>query len=258
MEGVIFDIKRFAIHDGPGIRTTVFLKGCPLNCFWCHNPESRKAGVEEVSRQNSCETSTLGWKIDSKSLLDEILLDQVFYEHSEGGVTFSGGEPTMQSKFLLNLLMLCKENGIHTTVDTSGYTSRNVLEKIIPYSDLFLFDLKMINRSKHEEHTGVDNQLILDNLRYLDEKGVEYHLRIPFIPGINDTKVDLDQLISFIGSLKQSSRVHLLPYHKTGLNKYKKFGIQQTEIKTDPPDQNRIGEVSDYFKNQGINLVLGG
>lgn len=258
MEGVIFDIKRFAIHDGPGIRTTIFLKGCPLNCFWCHNPESRKPGIEELSVKTGSERSTLGWKINANDLLDEIQLDQVFFEHSEGGVTFSGGEPLIQSDFLLEILKLCKENNIHTAVDTSGYSSRKVLDQIMPYCDLFLFDIKLINNKKHKEFAGVDNKMILANLVYLDEKGLSYDLRIPYIPRVNDSEKDMDEMIHFIKSLKRVSRVHLLPYHKTGLNKYKKFRIQQTEIKTVPPDQIRLEKVSEYFENRGIKLILGG
>ena len=178
--GIIFNIQRFAIHDGPGIRTTVFFKGCPLRCWWCHNPESHKILPEKFDGCNlrrgfdqsfSMNKDEIGKEISVDELMNEIVKDRVFYEESGGGVTFSGGEPLMQPEFLIESLKECKALGIHSAVDTSGYTSEGVIDRVSSYADLFLFDLKLMNDDVHEKYTGVSNQIILKNLIELDQLG---------------------------------------------------------------------------------------
>jgi pyruvate formate lyase activating enzyme len=258
MEGVIFDIKRFAIHDGPGIRTTVFMKGCPLNCFWCHNPESRKMGVEQLPVKGKMQQESIGKRIRAEELMHEILKDKVFYDHSGGGVTFSGGEPTMQPDFLSFMLTLCKENGLHTALDTSGYVPVDKLKGFLPFTDLFLFDLKFIDPVKHKRYTGVDNSLILHNLKYLDQAGAKIDMRIPLLPGYNDTDDELNHFLQIILSLENELSIHLLPYHETGKNKYRRFCLKEPEFKINPPDQGQIDRVKDFFQQADLPVQIGG
>ena len=257
MKGIIFDIKKFAIHDGPGIRQTVFLKGCPLKCWWCHNPESRKQGVEK-KRNTDCnkEEMTIGWEIEAIDLLQEFLKDKVFYDHSDGGVTFSGGEPTMQMDFLEEVLSLCKENGLHTAIDTCGLLKRKDLDRLIDLTDLFLYDLKHLDDAEHIEHTGASNKQILANLEYLNLKGKEIHLRIPLITGFNDSEDHLHQLAEYILNYESITEVKLLPYHKMGEGKYSKFDIKRTHRTTLVPDTKKLEQAKSIFKQNKIDLEI--
>jgi pyruvate formate lyase activating enzyme len=172
LKGLIFDIKRFALHDGPGIRTTVFLKGCPLRCWWCQNPESIREFPETIkvksvssSYNKFCEEeSTFGKEYSVDSLMEELIKDRIFYEESGGGITFSGGEPLVQYKFLSETLNRCKKNGLHTVIDTSGYAPIESFNEIYNMTDIFLFDIKMLNAELHRKFTDVSNELILRNL----------------------------------------------------------------------------------------------
>jgi pyruvate formate lyase activating enzyme len=174
-KGFIFDIKKYSINDGPGIRTTVFLKGCPLNCLWCHNPESRNMKPERISASSyswnfysqSCDPEIIGREASTNEIFGEIKKDIPFYEESSGGVTFSGGEPLLQINFLKSLLTICKTSGIHTAVDTSGYVPYANFETILSLTDLFLFDIKIVSEELHHKYTGVSNKLIMENLQKL-------------------------------------------------------------------------------------------
>ena len=229
--GVIFDLKRFAIHDGPGIRTTVFFKGCPLRCWWCHNPESHKVLPEKFEgcniRSNINHSLSaldeVGREVTITELMEEIEKDSVFYEESGGGVTFSGGEPTMQPDFLLSLLTKCKESGLHTTVDTSGYAPTKTFEKIIDRTDLFLYDIKLMNDELHQKYTGVSNRLIQTNLKWIDDNHKNICIRIPVVPGITDTQANISDTINILLKLKNISEINLLPYHRAGEGKYSRF-----------------------------------
>jgi pyruvate formate lyase activating enzyme len=258
MEGVIFDIKRFAIHDGPGIRTTVFLKGCPLNCSWCHNPESRKKGVEKIWSAKEDKYLALGRKVGVEDVMNEILADKIFYSSSNGGVTFSGGEPTLQLDFLESLLKQCKNEGLHTAVDTSGYVNANGLKRILAYTDLFLYDLKMMDAEKHRKYTGVSNQLILENLQLLLSEGALVDLRIPLIPQINDSKTDMEALVAFIRAKHQIRNIHLLPYHRTGQHKYEKFHLKPADYLPETPDDHYLQRQRDFFNAHGLKVIHGG
>ncbi|MFO7890106.1 MAG: glycyl-radical enzyme activating protein, partial [bacterium] len=204
--GTIFDIKKYSIHDGPGIRTTVFFKGCPLRCWWCQNPESQNtkpdiipAGISKrkFHIQYKKDKELIGMEMTAEEVMAEIRKDIIFYDESGGGVTFSGGEPLFQPDFLHQLLFKCKKEDIHTAVDTCGYASREVVERIIPLTDLFLFDLKLMDDQEHKKYTGVDFQPIKDNLIFLSNQNSVISIRIPVIPGITDTKVNLDKMIQF-------------------------------------------------------------
>ena len=223
VEGILFDIKRFAVHDGPGIRTTVFLKGCPLRCAWCHNPESQPLGISVFEGRQG--TLTVGRKVSVEEVVTEIERDTVFFDESGGGVTFSGGEPLAQSAFLNALLDRCGALAIHRTVDTSGYAPCADLLKTASRTDLFLYDIKLLDDSQHRELTGVGVGLILDNLRALCGTGVSIRLRFPVIPGITDTASNLDAMNAFLRSLPRALPLDVLPYHAAAMDKYPRFGM---------------------------------
>ena len=231
LSGIIFDIKRFAVHDGPGIRTTVFFKGCPLKCAWCHNPESINPNPEIIKAvkvmdgKRFHQESVVGRKISVAELIYEIEKDRLIMEESKGGVTFSGGEPLMQPEFLKAMLQVCKDKGIHTTLDTSGFTSVATLKKIIPLTQLFLFDLKTLNPELHYNEVGVPLENVLNNFKLIKDYGKRTRLRIPVIPGFNFTDENLDLYLKFITNNKDRlERIHLLPYHSIADHKYIKVG----------------------------------
>ncbi len=192
MQGLIFDIKRFAIHDGPGIRTTIFFKGCPLECWWCHNPESRNPEQETVIREHKLNGEVFeirevtGRRMSVSEVLREIEKERMFMDESGGGVTLSGGEPLMQPAFCLALLRECRSAGIHTTLDTTGCVSKKIMTEVMAFVDLFLYDLKHMQENIHKKYTGVGNKLILKNLKFLHESGKNIILRLPVVPGVND------------------------------------------------------------------------
>lgn len=232
-KALIFDIRRFTVHDGPGIRTTVFFKGCPLSCWWCHNPESRDTCPEKSTkhivlsgRKFEREETTGKW-MTVEEVMHDILQDRIFYDESGGGVTFSGGEPMMQESFLYDLLRNCREQGIHTTLDTSGYATRASIENISPWVDLFLYDLKIINKELHIKYTGVPNGSILDNLEFLYRSGKNVILRFPVIPGITDTAENMSDMREFLSHLRipgtPDLQISLLPFHSMAREKYRRF-----------------------------------
>jgi pyruvate formate lyase activating enzyme len=266
MQGLIFSVKRYSIHDGPGIRVTFFLKGCPLNCLWCHNPEGLSPLPETVIQKNKigerefCKKQEAGQYYSAGNVLDIIEKERVFINHSKGGVTFSGGEPMLQPEFLYDALKRCSESGYHTAVDTSGYSSAENFKLIIPYTDLFLFDLKHLDNLKHIEYTGVSNDVILDNYRMLNESGKDIFVRIPVIPGYNDDSDHLNRLKLFLSSPAIGSvrKICLLPYHKTGSSKYAKFHIPVHMENVDPPSRLRMQELKEFFSATGIKVKIGG
>ena len=267
MKATIFDIKHFAVHDGDGIRTTVFFKGCSLKCLWCHNPEGisrykeialspdkcilcgRCADVcersvhsftaghslirESCSFCGRCEENcpagaitVYGKEVEINEILPELLEDREFYESSGGGVTLSGGECLLQADFCQKLLMKLKERGIHTAIDTCGFVGRSALDKVIPHTDLFLYDIKAINDDVHKRCTGFSNKAILDNLIYLDRCGKRIEIRVPLVPGYNDGEIE--KIAEFTRNLKNVSGIKILPYHKYAGSKYDSLGMENT------------------------------
>jgi pyruvate formate lyase activating enzyme len=241
--GLIFDIRRFSVHDGPGIRTTVFFKGCPLRCWWCHNPESQDESVEETLKtllldgKKYSRKEKTGKFMTVGEVMREILRDRVFYEESGGGVTFSGGEPLMQPEFLYSLLEECRRNGVHTAVDTCGSAGNDVFRNILPFTDLFLYDLKIMDDELHRKFTGVSNDRITDNLKNLVRQGKNIMIRFPVIPGITDTRKNINAMKDFLtrifiletdNSYKDNTdgriMINLLPYHSMSKRKYERFG----------------------------------
>jgi len=298
--GLIFDIKRYAIHDGPGIRTTVFFKGCPLHCPWCHNPEgldlnpelsfneSRclkecteciricpKDALSRLERNISidrkkcdlcgncipvCPTQALeiiGRELSVEEVMREIEKDRVFYEESKGGVTFSGGEPLAQLAFLNSLLEECKKNGLHTALDTCGYTPFENLEKISDKVDLFLYDFKSMDDGKHREVTGVSNQLIIENLKKLSAKGSKIVVRLPIIEGVNDTDENITKTAEFIASLPDIKEISLLPYHKGGRQKYARLNKVSKLDKMAAPSRDKIKRIKKKLERFGFQVKIG-
>ncbi len=245
MTATIFEIKRFAVHDGDGIRTTVFFKGCPLRCVWCHNPEGLVAapqaaffahkcvGCGECQKEGFTAENCLGnarvaygREVSVEELLPVLLEDKDFYDNSGGGVTLSGGEVLLQADFAAALLRALKENGVHTAVDTCGLVPREALEKVIPYTDIFLYDVKAYDEDVHIACTGQSNELILDNLRYLDQIGKRIEIRIPYVPAFNDGQIE--SIARFLSGLSHVERVKVLPYHSFAGSKYEALGMKNT------------------------------
>lgn len=265
MAGILFDIKRFAVHDGPGIRTTVFLKGCPLKCLWCHNPESiapQPCTVERVScigEQTFRNNEVVGEQKSVEEVMAILEKEWIFMDESGGGVTFSGGEPLFQHEFLAELLTACKKRGIHTAVDTCGFASPEVLLKIAPLTDLFLYDLKMIDSERHQFFTGVPNRVILDNLKELVNRKSKVRIRIPVIPEVNDTEDNISETIALLKSLNGTIEgVDLLPFHATAIGKYKRFEINYNMNKTRKPEASEMNSFKLQFEAAGFEVKIGG
>ncbi len=300
-EGLVFDIKRYAISDGPGIRIVVFLKGCNLNCAWCHNPEGIAAGQERMyalSRcigcgtcVSACPNSALTLTPDGivtdttlcemcgtcaavcptkaiemsgtlqtvEELMAEIEKERVFFEQSGGGVTVSGGEPMLQSDFLVRLLEACRACGIHTAVDTAGLVSTETLLKVASRTDLFLYDLKLMDSDRHREWTGVPNGKILENFRTLAEMGAKVVVRIPLVGGVNDDEENISQTARFLNGLPgEKIKVNLLPYHKIAQAKYAKLGRGEAFKPLEEPTQNAVKRAVDILGEFGIEASIGG
>ncbi len=266
LQALIFDIQRNSFVDGPGIRTTVFFKGCNLRCRWCHNPESQSFEKEILFYKDKCKScgrcagisvrnsdfvcpygakSVCGKYYSTDALLREVMKDEIFYISSGGGVTFSGGECMLQIDFLLEILKKCKENGIHTAIDTAGNVKWENFEKAMPFTDLFLFDVKMMDSSLHKQYTGVDNTLILENLAKLLSTGAKIIIRIPVIAGINDSVEELEKIKSFIKSYPSVQKIELLSYHGMGEHKYAAIGREAEKF--NPPCDEKMKKLLNIF-----------
>lgn len=275
IKATIFDIERNSYVDGPGIRTTVFFKGCNLHCAWCHNPESQSALPQMMFYQNKCTgcgkckekcpnhlekcefcgkcalycpqdaREICGREYIPEEVMREILKDKSFYELSGGGVTFSGGECMLRVDFLEVLLRECKKNGIHTAVDTAGHVPFESFEQIIPYTDLFLYDIKCYHSDKHRQYTGVGNELILANLKKLLNMEQAVWIRIPIITGVNDTKEEMQELKAFLHSAGAPEKIELLPYHAMGEHKYAALGMEAQTFCV--PSEDKIIQLKEIF-----------
>ena len=220
MKGIVFDIRRGVTKDGPGLRTSVFLKGYPLRCVWCHNPESQSPEIERaVTTGEVC-----GREMSVEEAMAEVRRDAVFYASSGGGVTLTGGEPMMQADFALALASAAHAEGIPVALDTCGFAPWSEFEKMLPVVDLFLYDLKCMDAKRHRELAGVENRVILENLQRLDDAGAKTWIRCPLAPGLNDSDEDLAALRDFTSWLRGMEKLELCPYHPLGLEKYAKFG----------------------------------
>lgn len=298
--GTVFDIKKFSLHDGPGIRTTVFFKGCGLRCWWCHNPESQRPRPELLLRPELCiqcgacraecphgavqpdgecfitdrarcdlcgscvavcaadAREIVGREMTVEQVMAKVLPDVIFYDQSGGGVTFSGGEPLLQVDFLLDLLRACKDHDLHTVVDTCGFASPETFERVRPYVDLFLYDVKLMDDARHRVVTGASNDLILDNLRRLAAHDHPVILRVPVIPRCNDDADTLRQIGALAQSLPNVIRVDLLAYHTLGIDKYKRLDRPNPMPETAAPSEGDMAAIRRLLESFGLNVTIGG
>ncbi len=299
--GLVFDIKRYAINDGPGIRITIFLKGCPLHCRWCHNPESISPRVQKMYTANkcigcgecvricpmqACELTQAGIVTDENlcigcgqcaqacpalatemsgryetvgDLLDVIEQERPFFDQSGGGVTFSGGEPLLYPEFLTEILDACGRRQIHRTVDTSGMASAKNLLEVAKRTDLFLYDLKLMDSNKHKEWTGAGNKRILKNLRALADSGAEIQIRIPLINGVNADDKNIEATAAFVAALPGPGRkISLLPYHNVAAGKFTKLGRDYQPWPMAEPDSGDLARVVARFAAHGLTASVGG
>ncbi len=302
--GIVFDVKRFAVHDGPGLRTTVFLKGCPLSCLGCHNPEGQAMGPELLLRPERCTLCgdcvaacpheaisisqgalSIAWdrcelagacvdvclpgalemtgrERSVDEVLDLIEADRIYYDESGGGVTFSGGEPFTQPEFLRDLLLGCKGRELSVVLDTSGHVAPDTFRELAPLASGLLFDLKVMDESRHEAFTGVHNRWILENLRWAAaaaaDGGPRLTIRIPLIPEINDDDDNLRAVAEFLTSLGSPPPVDLLPYHRLGVDKYERVRREYRLSETKPPDSGRIDHAVAVLEGAGLKVTVRG
>lgn len=296
---MLFNIQRYSLHDGPGIRTTIFLKGCPLKCWWCHNPEGISfkqelivhhkkcigcGGCAEVCAYNAISPGRLinfvdrkrcvlclkcaeecpaaaiepaGTKMTAEQVFHEVVKDKVFFDQSGGGVTISGGEPLFQPEFLYILLQKLKKAGINSAVDTAGYARWSDLALVSPLTDLFLYDLKLMNSRLSRKYTGRSNKLVLRNLKKLAQIHGNIQIRIPLLPGINDDRENIDSIGRYIRDLGLR-RVSIHPYHYTGFAKYEKIGCSYKLPQMEAPMPEAIVRVKDCLEQYGLNIILSG
>jgi pyruvate formate lyase activating enzyme len=296
--GIVFDVKHFAVHDGPGIRTTIFLKGCPLSCLWCHSPESQSPLPEVAYYPNLCigcgacveacphgaqtmgtpkiikelcqgdgrcaeecyagATIMYGAEATVEDVLKEVDKDRLLYETSGGGVTISGGEPAMQSGFASALLRAFKEGGYHTALDTSGHAEQSSFERVLADADLVLYDLKHMDSFTHEEITGVPNGLILANLERAAGSGKTLVVRVPVIPGYNDSPENITAMASHLGGLEGVESVELLPYHNLGAPKYLALGREYPLQSLQTPEPEELKGLGSILEAEGLRVVIEG
>ena len=294
MSARIFEIKRFAVHDGDGIRTTVFFKGCPLKCVWCHNPEgidfkpelayyenkcincgecirvcpnnahTIEKGVHIFNRKKctgcgNCEEVCLGnaltlygEEVTEDELLPKLLEDKEFYENSNGGVTLSGGECLMQSDFCAELLKKLKENGINTAIDTCGFVPQQAIDKVIPYTDVFLYDMKAYDEDIHIKCTGYSNKLILENIKYIDSCNKAIEVRIPYVPDYNSDQIE--KIAVFLKDLNNLTKVRILPYHNYAGSKYTSLAKENT-LPTKLPTDSEMEDARTILRKYGLKVV---
>lgn len=295
----IFNIQKFSVHDGPGIRTTVFFKGCPLKCWWCHNPESQNLNNQMLHDRDKCTLcgtcvkvcpqgaikiednilttdenkcnycrqcelycipgarQVVGKKYTVDEILKEVLKDKIFYEQSNGGVTVSGGEPLLQIDFVGELLKRLKKENIHTAVDTCGAVCFENIRRISQFTDVFLYDLKLMNDEKHIKYIGMSNKLILENLRKLSDIHNNINIRMPIIEGVNSDIEHIKETIDFIKHLN-IKRVNLLPYHDIAKHKYKKLDITYQDERMSKPSDEKMQSFREMFESEGYEVKIGG
>lgn len=298
--GVVTEIQRYSIKDGPGIRTTVFMKGCHLRCEWCANPEAISPHPELFLNDRLCShcgdcvpvcpthafsmvegtlvfdrslcdacgecvsacpeeaLEIMGLEMAAEDVTAEVLSDAVFYQVSGGGVTFSGGEPLLQSGFIRDVARDLKEQNIHVAIDTAGNVPWHAFAQVLPFTDLFLYDIKFFSASAHKRYTGVDNRLILANARKMAEHGIPLIVRLVVVPGINDSPQEFQGRLNFVGSLETVTQVDLLPYHKLGMAKYVRLGKGYALDELEIPDEARMETLRQLVSGQGFEVTVGG
>jgi pyruvate formate lyase activating enzyme len=294
----ITNIQGYSIHDGPGIRTVVFIKGCPLRCLWCANPENLTASVQIGFIKNLCKTCGRcgktcrydaiipgeGYRINKDKCVScgdcvdacyydalvrygelktaeetflQVRKDKMFYDSSGGGVTVSGGEPLLNPDFVYELFSLCKNEAINTCIETCGYVPQKAFETVLPVTDYFLYDIKLIDPVRHKKYTGCDNELILENARYLVKSGADVLFRQPLIPGINDTDDNIQRTSEFMLSLGEGgNRLQLMPYHRAGTSKYNALNQPYLLEDIKPMSAEQIETVQNKYTEYGISCSI--
>ncbi len=307
MKGIVTHIQRYSIHDGPGIRTVVFFKGCPLSCLWCCNPETQSFKPELEFIKNICQQcgqcvkicpekavnpdlfcqeqkkidrqkctvcgkcslvcpsgalKIVGEVMEAEAILPLIKKDGAFYRRSGGGITLSGGEPLSQPDFAVHLLRACHDLNISTAIETCGLAAQNVFEQILPYTDLYLFDIKNLEPLMHQRLTGATNELIISNLRWLRKKTAQVILRLPLIPRLNMDKENLQSISRLVNDL-EIEEVNLMPFHQMGKDKYSHLGrdyqlAEQIELRLDEKEKKNLVKFQDFLRSEKVNVVIGG
>lgn len=260
-KGRIFDIQRYSIHDGYGIRTIVFLKGCVLRCRWCCNPESQDYEIQTMLVQG--EPKIIGQDITVREVLATVEKDRAYYRRTGGGMTLSGGESLCQPEFAAALLRGAKEAGISTAIESMGCAKWEVIEKVLPWLDQYLLDIKHMNAAKHQEFTGKSNALMLENAEKIAKMQKKYHvelsIRVPVIPGFNDTEQEIREIAAFAGQLEQVKRIHLLPYHRLGQDKYTGLNRDYPMGDVKPPSKEAMQTLlQTAMQASGIECQIGG
>ena len=251
--GRIFDIQRFSIHDGPGIRTIVFLKGCYLRCRWCCNPESQEYKFQELTMNGS--TKTVGQDISVRDLMEELIKDEVYYRRSGGGITLSGGEAMAQPEFAEAIFRACHDRGFNTAIETTAFAERDVVARLIPHIDHVMMDIKHMDSAKHKAYTGQPNEKILDNARWIAENANHLVIRVPVIPGFNDTPEEIAAIARFAESLPNVRELHLLPYHRLGTDKYVGLGREYTLSHITPPTAAHMQMLKETAERESCKLT---
>lgn len=254
--GRIFDIQKFSVHDGPGIRTIVFLKGCALRCRWCCNPESQKSEIQTMI-QNGKE-KIVGKDVSVSEVMETVKQDMPYYRRSGGGLTLSGGEMLCQSEFAYALLRTAKESAINTAVETTGFAKWETIEKLLPFIDTVLMDIKHINSEKHKEFTTKSNELILENAVKIAENAKKLIIRVPVIPTFNDTEAEIGEIAKFASSLKGVEEINLLPYHSFGRDKYEGLGRKYMMGDLPSPTDQQMQKLKKVAESYGLKCKIGG
>lgn len=257
-KGRIFDIQRYSIHDGNGIRTIVFLKGCVLRCRWCCNPESQDYQIQTMMVQGK--PKTIGEDITVEEVMKIVEKDRSYYRRTGGGLTLSGGESLCQPEFATALLRAAQEQGITTAMESMGYAEWSVIEGLLPYLDQYLLDIKHMNPEKHKAFTGKSNERMLENAKKIAASGMtELSIRIPVIPGFNDTTEEIRAIAEFTRTLGNVKRMHLLPYHRLGQDKYEGLGREYLMGDTEPPTNEKMEQLLEIAEQtSGVECQIGG
>lgn len=256
VKGRIFDIQKYSVHDGPGIRTIVFIKGCALRCRWCCNPESQSFEIQSMKTNDG--SKLMGRDVTAGEIIEEVKKDYAFFRRSGGGLTLSGGEMLLQPDFSLALLQLAKKSGITTAVESTGYANFETIEKLLPYIDTYLLDIKHFNSDKHKEFTGKDNKLILENAVKIAQLAKKCIVRVPTIPGFNDSPEDIRDIARFAKRQMRVEEINLLPYHRYGMDKYEGLGREYLMGNILPPGEEHMEMLKRICEEEGLKAKIGG
>ena len=255
-KGRIFDIQKFSVHDGPGIRTIVFLKGCLFRCKWCCNPESQSFEIQQMNMAGK--PKTVGRDVTVREIMEEVAKDMNYYRRSGGGLTLSGGESLLQPEFAKALFMAAHDYGMNTAIESTGAVKFEIIEELLPHIDYFLMDIKHMDSAKHKQYTTVGNELILENAKKIAQSGVKLIIRTPVVPGFNDTAEEIKAISKFVASLQSVEEHHLLPYHRLGQDKYAGLNRNYALKDVQPPSKEKMEYLLSVAQESGLKCQIGG